>query len=128
METTVYLRNNSHSPRKMRLIADLVRGMDVQKAMFTLRLNEKKMYSLELEKLIKSGIASWVQKFPTESIETADLRIKMIKVDGGKMLKRIQPAPQGRAHRVRKRYNHISLTVGNNETPMMASDLENDNN
>ena len=116
METTVYLRNCAHSPRKMRLLADLVRGMKVDKAMYTLKVHPKRMYAIHLEKLLRSGLSSWTQSFPDERIEDSGLVIKQVKIDCGRVLKRVQPAPQGRAHRVRSRYNHITLTIGNNET------------
>ena len=115
METTVYLRNCAHSPRKMRLHADLVRGMKVDKAMYTLKVHPKRMYAIHLEKLLRSSLASWTQSFPDERIEDSGLVIKQVKIDCGRVLKRVQPAPQGRAHRVRSRYNHITLTIGNNE-------------
>jgi large subunit ribosomal protein L22 len=111
METIVKLNNCPLSPRKMRLLADMVRGMDVDKAMYSLRLNNKKAYAIYLEKLIKSGIASWTEKNPEESIESAELFVKAVMVDGGRVMKRVQPAPQGRAYRVRKRSNHITLTI-----------------
>jgi large subunit ribosomal protein L22 len=112
METTVKLSNCAHSPRKMRLLADLVRGMKVEKAIYVLKVHEKKMYALHLEKLIRSAIASWTEKNPNERVEDNELIVKSVKVDVGRVLKRIQPAPQGRAHRVRKRYNHITVVIG----------------
>ena len=114
MQTTVKLNNNAHSPRKMRLLADLVRGMQVDKALYTLKVHPKKMYSVILEKLLRSAIASWSLKYEDERMEDQNLVISMVKVDGAKVLKRIQPAPQGRAHRVRTRYNHITLSVAPN--------------
>ena len=74
-------------------------------------MNNKKAYAIYLEKLIKSGIASWTEKNPEESIESAELFVKAVMVDGGRVMKRVQPAPQGRAYRVRKRSNHITLTI-----------------
>ncbi len=121
METTVYLRNCAHSPRKMRLLADLIRGMKVDKAMYTLKVHAKRTYAGHLEKLLRSALASWTQNFPDERVEDSGLIIKQVKIDGGRMLKRVQPAPQGRAHRVRSRYNHITLTIGNNETAPVAA-------
>lgn len=112
METTVYLRNCSHSPRKMRLLADLIRGMQVDKAMYTLQVHAKRLYAKNLENLLRSALASWTEKFPDDRMEDNGLVIKIVKVDGARVLKRVQPAPQGRAHRVRKRYNHITLTIG----------------
>ena len=104
------LRNCPSSPRKMRLVADLVRGMDVTKASAVLQFT-KKHAARDLEKLLRSAISNFEQK-SGERWEEADLFIKEISVDGGRMLKRIQPAPQGRAFRVRKRSNHVTLVLG----------------
>jgi large subunit ribosomal protein L22 len=103
------LNNCPTSPRKMRLVADLVRGMDVQKASAVLQYSKKEA-SIRLEKLLRSAIANYEVK-SGNSWEDANLYIKEIRVDGGRMLKRIQPAPQGRAHRIRKRSNHVTLIV-----------------
>jgi large subunit ribosomal protein L22 len=103
------LRNCPSSPRKMRLVADLVRGMDVAKASAVLQFT-KKHAARDLEKLLRSAISNFEQK-TGEKWEEADLFIKEISVDGGRVLKRIQPAPQGRAYRVRKRSNHITLVL-----------------
>ncbi len=104
------------SPRKMRLVADLVRGAEVEKALAILRFNPKEA-SRRLEKLLLSAIANWQAKNEDANIEDADLYIKEIRVDSGRMLKRLRPAPQGRAHRIRKRSNHVTLVVGaNNNT------------
>lgn len=105
------LRNCPVSPRKMRLVADLVRGRDVNEALDLLHYNPKHA-SKYLEKLLKSAIANWKEKNEELRLEEADLYIKEIYVDGGSMLKRIQPAPQGRAHRIRKRSNHVTLVLG----------------
>ncbi len=115
METTVKLNNCAHSPRKMRLLADLVRGMAVDKAMYILQVHEKRIYAKNLEKLLKSALSSFSEKFPEENIDNSGLKITRIQIDGGRVLKRVQPAPQGRAHRVRKRYNHITLSIGNGQ-------------
>lgn len=104
------LRNYPTSPRKMRLVADMVRGMDVDKALFLLK-NSPKHASIPMEKLILSAINNWEQKNEGARIEDAALYISEIKVDSARMLKRIQPAPQGRAHRIRKRSNHVTVTV-----------------
>ncbi len=104
------LRNCPTSPRKMRLVADLVRGMDVTKASAVLQFT-KKHAARDLEKLLRSAISNFEQK-SGERWEDADLFIKEISVDGGRVLKRIQPAPQGRAFRVRKRSNHVTLVLG----------------
>jgi large subunit ribosomal protein L22 len=105
------LNNCPTSPRKMRLVADLVRGEDVEKALAILRFNTKEA-SRRLEKLLLSAIANWQAKNEDADIEEADLFVKEIRVDGGRMLKRLRPAPQGRAHRIRKRSNHVTLVLG----------------
>ncbi len=110
------LNNCPTSPRKMRLVADLVRGAEVEKALAILRFNPKEA-SRRIEKLLLSAIANWQAKNEDANIEEADLFIKEIRVDSGRMLKRLRPAPQGRAHRIRKRSNHVTLVVGaNNNT------------
>lgn len=105
------LNNCPTSPRKMRLVADIIRGVDVEKALNVLKFNGKEA-SNRLEKLLLSAIANWESKNEGQKIEDGQLFIKEITVDGGRMLKRIQPAPQGRAHRIRKRSNHVTLTLG----------------
>ena len=105
------LNNCPTSPRKMRLVADLIRGLDIDKAINTLKFNPKEA-SLRLEKLLLSAISNWEQKNAGSNIEESNLYIKEITVDSGRMLKRIQPAPQGRAHRIRKRSNHVTLILG----------------
>ena len=105
------LNNCPTSPRKMRLVADLVRGEKVDKALQILRFSPKEA-SKRLEKLLLSAIANWQAKNEDADIEEADLFIKEIRVDGGTMLKRLRPAPQGRAHRIRKRSNHVTLVLG----------------
>ncbi|WP_459211065.1 50S ribosomal protein L22 [Aquimarina rhabdastrellae] len=110
------LNNCPTSPRKMRLVADLVRGEKVERALHILRFNPKEA-SRRLEKLLLSAIANWQAKNEDASIEDAELIVKEIRVDGGSMLKRLRPAPQGRAHRIRKRSNHVTIVVGaNNNT------------
>jgi large subunit ribosomal protein L22 len=104
------LNNCPSSPRKMRLVADLVRGKDIMTAINYLKFNPK-VASLDLEKLLISAINNWEQKNEGQDAYSSDLIVKEVKVDGGRMLKRIQPAPQGRAHRVRKRSNHITIVV-----------------
>lgn len=111
MEAVAKLRNCPLPPRKMRLLADLVRDLPVDDALNVLRLHPKKMYSRYLEKLILSAIANWQEKNEDLDVEDSELFIKTIFVDGGRTLKRIQPAPQGRAHRIRKRSNHITLII-----------------
>ncbi len=103
------------SPRKMRLVADLIRGLEVEKALNILKFNPKEA-SINLEKLLLSAIANWQAKNEDASIEDAGLFIKTITVDGAGMLKRLRPAPQGRAHRIRKRSNHVTLELGVNNS------------
>ena len=105
------LNNCPTSPRKMRLVADLVRGEKAEKALQILKFSTKDA-SRPLEKLLLSAIANWQAKNEDASIEDADLFVKEIRVDGGTMLKRLRPAPQGRAHRIRKRSNHVTIVVG----------------
>ena len=105
------LNNCPSSPRKMRLVADIIRGEDVENALNILKFNSKEA-SNRLEKLLLSAIANWESKNEGSNIETSNLYIKEITVDSGRMLKRIQPAPQGRAHRIRKRSNHVTIVLG----------------
>lgn len=107
------LNNCPTSPRKMRLVADLVRGVQVEKALAILKFNQKEA-SKRLETLLLSAIANWQAKNEEASIEDADLVIKEVRVDGGSMLKRLRPAPQGRAHRIRKRSNHVTMVLESN--------------
>ena len=107
------LNNCPTSPRKMRLVADQVRGEQIDKALTILKFSSKEA-SRRLEKLLLSAISNWQTKNESEDIEKADLVVKEIRVDGGKMLKRLRPAPQGRAHRIRKRSNHVTLVLGSN--------------
>ena len=94
----------------MRIVADLIRGVEINKALGILRYS-KKQASIRLEKLLRSAIANWEKKNEGERLEDNRLIVKEIFVDGGKMLKRVQPAPQGRAHRIRKRSNHVTIVV-----------------
>ncbi|MEP3211031.1 MAG: 50S ribosomal protein L22 [Maribacter sp.] len=107
------LNNCPTSPRKMRIVADLVRGVEVEKALAILRFNPKEA-SRKLEKLLLSALANWQAKNEDASLEDADLIVKEIRVDSAAMLKRLRPAPQGRAHRIRKRSNHVTLVLGSN--------------
>tara|TARA_Y100000766_G_scaffold182253_1_gene156405 strand:- start:214 stop:627 length:414 start_codon:yes stop_codon:yes gene_type:complete len=104
------LNNCPTSPRKMRLIADLIRGMDADKALAELKLNPKEA-SARMEKLLLSALANWEAKNEGKRMDENNLYVSEVKVDSGRMLKRIQPAPQGRAHRIRKRSNHVTLVV-----------------
>jgi large subunit ribosomal protein L22 len=107
---TAYLNNAPTSPRKMRLIADLIRGERVSNALNILKYDAKHP-SAKMEKLLLSAINNWEAKNTDVKLEEADLFVKEIFVGGGRILKRLRPAPQGRAHRVRKRSNHITLVV-----------------
>ena len=104
------LNNCPTSPRKMRLIADLIRGLDVDSALAELKLNPKEA-SGRMEKLLLSALANWETKDEGKRMDDNNLYISEVKVDSGRMLKRVQPAPQGRAHRIRKRSNHVTLVV-----------------
>lgn len=110
MEAIAKLKNVPTPPRKMRLVADLVRGKKVGYALSALKYNPKKGADY-IEKLLKSAISNWQQKNEDLDLESADLFVKTIFVDSGKMLKRLRPAPQGRAHRIRKRSNHVTIIV-----------------
>ena len=104
------LKKSPISPRKMRLAADLIRGLEVNKALNILQFSNKDA-AKSLEKLLRSAIANWEQKNEEADITEENLIVSKIEVGGGAMLKRIQPAPQGRAHRIRKRSNHVTIIV-----------------
>lgn len=99
------------SPRKMRLVADIIRGVEVDRALSILKFS-KKGASIKLEKVLLSAMANWQLKNEGQDIEAANLIVKEIMVDSARMLKRLRPAPQGRGHRIRKRSNHITLILG----------------
>lgn len=105
------LNNCPTSPRKMRLVADLVRGVEVNKALQILKFNTKEA-SARLEKLLLSAVANWQIKNEDARMEDSGLFVKEIQVDSARILKRLRPAPQGRAHRIRKRSNHVTVVVG----------------
>ena len=109
------LNNCPTSPRKMRLIADLIRGMDAEKALSQLKLNPKEA-SGRMEKLLLSALANWEVKNEGKRMDESNLYVSEVKVDSGRMLKRVQPAPQGRAHRIRKRSNHVTIVVDSRNT------------
>ena len=108
------LNNCPTSPRKMRLIADLIRGLDADKALAELKLNPKEA-SGRMEKLLLSALANWETKNEGKRMDENNLYVSEVKVDSGRMLKRVQPAPQGRAHRIRKRSNHVTLVVNSRQ-------------
>ncbi len=121
------LRNCPTSPRKMRLVADMIKGQEVNKALDMLKFCPKEA-SRRLEKLVLSGIANWQSKNEGSRIEDNNIIVETIFVDQSKTLKRIQPAPQGRAYRVRKRSNHVTVVLGskvnNNEVVETANDTQ----
>lgn len=110
MEAIAKLNNVPTSPRKMRMVADMIRGERVNTALNILKF-EPKEGAARLQKLLLSAISNWQSKNEDEKLEDADLYIKEIRVDGGRILKRLRPAPQGRAHRIRKRSNHVTIVV-----------------
>ena len=105
------LKNCTTSPRKMRLVADMVRGMEVNRALDVLKFSSKESSS-RLEKLVMSAIANWQAKNEGSRLEESNLVVKTIAVDSGRVLKRLMPAPQGRAHRIKKRSNHVTVSLG----------------
>lgn len=104
------LKNCPTSPRKMRLVADMIRGEEVTKALYMLQFSSKEA-ALRMEKLLRSAIANWEAKNEGERAEDHKLVVSMVKVDSARMLKRLRPAPQGRGHRIRKRSNHVTIIV-----------------
>jgi large subunit ribosomal protein L22 len=126
MEAVARLRNLPTSPRKMRLLADLIRGMEVENALNTLKFSTKHP-SVPLEKLLLSAVANWRVKNEGVDVAEANLVVKTIFVDGGRVLKRMRPAPQGRAYRVRKRSNHITIIVDSKNAATTNANLETEN-
>jgi large subunit ribosomal protein L22 len=114
------LRNCPTSPRKMRLVTDLISGMDVNRALDVLKFSSQEA-SRRLEKLLLSAIANWQAKNEGVRIEESNLYVKLIHVDGGRALKRLQTAPQGRAYRVRKRSNHVTLVLDSVKTEVEST-------
>ena len=110
MEALARLKNVPTSPRKMRLVADLVRGKRVGVALSILKFTPNHA-AIRLEKLVLSAVANWQAKNPEVKLEEADLFVKTIMVDEGRSLKRLRTAPQGRGHRIRKRSNHVTLVI-----------------
>ena len=111
------LQNCPTSPRKMRLVVDLIRGENVEKALYILKYTNKEA-AIRVEKLLLSAIKNWEAKNETKRVEDSNLFVKEVSVGGGRQLKRLRPAPQGRGYRIRKRSNHVHLVV----------DSKNDNN
>jgi large subunit ribosomal protein L22 len=104
------LRNCPTSPRKMRLVADMISGMEVNRALDVLKFSSKEA-SRKVEKLLMSAIANWQAKNEGVRLEESNLYVKTVAVDSARILKRLRPAPQGRAHRIRKRSNHVTLCI-----------------
>ena len=104
------LQNCPTSPRKMRLVVDLIRGVNVEKALYILKFTNKEA-AIRVEKLLLSAIKNWEAKNEGKKAEDHGLFIKEISVGGGRQLKRLRPAPQGRGYRIRKRSNHVTLVV-----------------
>ena len=117
------LNNCPTSPRKARLVADMIRGLKVELALHLLK-NSPAQASGNMRKLLLSAIANWQTKNEGVRIEDSDLFVKEIHVDGGRMLKRIHTAPQGRAHRIRKRSNHVTLIIDDRNRPVIEEEIE----
>ena len=120
MEAVAKLNNCPTSPRKMRLVVDLIRGERVEKALYILKYTNKEA-ALRVEKLLLSAIKNWETKNEGQRPEDSSLFVKTVFVDGGRQLKRLRPAPQGRGYRIRKRSNHVTLVVD-------SKNLESQNN
>ena len=105
------LMNNPTSPRKTRLVADLIRGVDVDKALAILQFNPRES-APKMRKLLLSAVANWQAKNEGKRIEDSQLYVKTIMVDEGRTMKRMRTAPQGRGYRIRKRSNHITMVIG----------------
>lgn len=111
MEAKAILRNCPFPPRKMRLLADQVRGQKVERALNVLQWNQRPAYAVYLSKLIRSAVANWSQKNSGARLEESDLYVKTVMVDGGFTVKRLRTAPQGRGYRQLKRTNHITVVI-----------------
>jgi large subunit ribosomal protein L22 len=121
------LRNCPTSPRKMRLVADMIKGVEVNKALDMLKFSSKEA-SRKVEKLLLSAIANWQAKNEGARIEESNLVVKVAKVDVSRTLKRIQPAPQGRAHRIKKRSNHVTIAVASTDENVQEEVLQEQEN
>ncbi|MDW3211636.1 MAG: 50S ribosomal protein L22 [Reichenbachiella sp.] len=127
MEAVAKLKNVPTSPRKMRVVADLVRGQRVNHALNVLKF-EAKQGAARLDKLLLSAISNWEAKNEDQKLEEADLYVKEIFVDSARILKRLRPAPQGRAHRIRKRSNHVTLVVDSHNAESEEKNTETSEN
>lgn len=118
------LMNNPTSPRKTRLVADLIRGVDVDKALAILQFNPRES-APKMRKLLLSAVANWQAKNEGMRIEDSQLYVKTIMVDEGRTMKRMRTAPQGRGYRIRKRSNHITMVIGSRvDENAMASNAQ----
>lgn len=124
MEAVAKLNNCPMSPRKMRLVVDQIRGVEIEKALNILKFNQKPTYATHVEKLLRSAIANWENANDTRVDENTGLMVKEVYVGPGRSLKRLRPAPQGRAHRIRKRSNHITLIVDSKNTVEKGVEVE----
>lgn len=125
MEAKAILRNCPFPPRKMRLLADQVRGQKVERALNILQCNQRPAYAIYLSKLIRSAIANWSQANSGERIEDSNLYVKTIMVDGGLTIKRLRTAPQGRGYRQVKRTNHVTVIVDSKKSKETSNAEEN---
>ncbi|NIJ51311.1 50S ribosomal protein L22 [Dyadobacter arcticus] len=123
MEARAILKDVPTSPRKMRLVADMIRGQKVSKALALLKF-QPRASSPVLHKVLLSAVANWQQLNEDTKLEDADLIVKTVFIDGGRMLKRLRPAPQGRAHRIRKRSNHITIVIDDASVLVSGADKE----
>ncbi len=121
------LRNCPTSPRKMRLVTDMIKGVEVNKALDMLKFSSKEA-SRKVEKLLLSAIANWQAKNEGARIEESNLVVKVAKVDVSRTLKRIQPAPQGRAHRIKKRSNHVTIALASTDENVQEEVLQEQEN
>jgi large subunit ribosomal protein L22 len=121
------LRNCPTSPRKMRLVTDMIKGVEVNKALDMLKFSSKEA-SRKVEKLLLSAIANWQAKNEGARIEESNLIVTEAKVDVSRTLKRIQPAPQGRAHRIRKRSNHVTIAIDSADAGVQEEVLQEQEN
>lgn len=127
MEAVAKLKNCPYSPQKMRLLADIIRGKKVDEALGIIKLHPKRLYAVRVEKLLLSAVANWQLKNEEVKVDENKLYIKLIKVDAGRQLKRIRPAPQGRAFRIRKRSNHVTIVVDNMTDKKIVKEVVNQN-
>ena len=113
--STAKLLNCPTSPRKMRLVVDLIRGEKVENALYILKHSSKEV-AIRVEKLLLSAINNWEAKNEGQSVEGSNLYVKEVSVGGGRQLKRLRPAPQGRGYRIRKRSNHVTIVVDSKQS------------